>query len=302
MVVTRAELTREIIEPWVAVAHSSRLSADILSQIGEPLKESNFDQINGLYPFERASDWCREFLSAGIEHMQLWADHVAPLRFHAEAEVIHTFRPVQTLSRASVESAAHAVWVMDGNTALECARRHLCLVLDDLDQQGKATPDPERKKHLKEARRTLLERLESVIKESEIGRFPGYMNMVKQAAATVATKGKADSDLRDPAVVERLWRASAGSAHGKRWPSLELQLVTPGQEIAPGTFETSRIPDPAAITKILNLANEVLTYGVFRFADYSGYTPQLSTIMASAQQRLAERIPRRNDEHNVSQE
>jgi hypothetical protein len=41
---------------------------------------------------------------------------------------------------------------------------------------------------------------------------------------------------------------------------MELQLVNPGQEIAPGTFETSRTPDPAAITDILELANAVLTY------------------------------------------
>lgn len=295
MVVTRVEISRETIEPWVAVAQSSRLLGDVLSQIGEPLQGSNFEQINDLYPFERSSDWCREFLSAGIEHMQLWADHVAPLRFHAEAEVIHTFRPVQTLSRAAVESAAHAVWVMDADTAQGCARRHLCLVLDDLDQQRKAAQNLERKNQLKEARTLLLKRLETVISETEIGRFPGYMDIVKRAAATVATKGSADTDLADPAVVERLWRASAGSAHGKRWPSLELQVVNPGQEIAPGTFETSRIPDPGAITKILNLANAVLTYGVLRFADYSGYEPELPAIMASAQKRLSEKIPRRTD-------
>lgn len=290
---TREALAREIVEPWVAVGHSSRLLGDILSRVGEPLEGSNFDRINALYPFERSSDWCREFLSAGIEHMQMWADHVAPLRFDPEAEVIHTFRPVQTLSRAAVESSAHAVWVMDGTTAQECARRHLCLVLDDLDQQRKAAHEPDRKEHLVKARALLLERLESVISEKEIGSFPGYMELVKRAAAVTAAKGSSEADLVDPSAVERLWRASAGSAHGKRWPSLELQEVNPGKEIAPGTFATERIPDPGAITKILNLANAVLTYGVLRFADYSGYEPQIPALMASAQQRLAAVIPRR---------
>ncbi|MGW6172134.1 hypothetical protein ACWF5H_01455 [Arthrobacter sp. NPDC055138] len=294
MVDTRVGLSRDIVEPWVAVAHSSRLLEDVLSQIGEPIKGSNFEQINALYPFERSSDWCREFLVAGIEHMKLWADHAAPLRFHPEAEVIHTFRPVQTLSRAAVESSAHAVWVMDGDTAQECIRRHLCLVSDDLDQQRKAA-QADRKNRLKEAQAIVLERMKFVIGDTEVIRFPGYMDIVKRAVATVATKGSADADLADPTVVERLWRASAGSAHGKRWPSLELQLVNPGQEIAPGTFATSRTPDPVAITKILELANAVITYGVFRFADYAGYAPQLSTIMASAQARLAAKIPRRSE-------
>lgn len=40
-----------------------------------------------------------------------------------------------------------------------------------------------------------------------------------------------------------------------------------------GQFATDRVPDPTAITKILKLADAVLTYGVLRFADYSGYQP-----------------------------
>ncbi|WP_350005117.1 hypothetical protein [Pseudarthrobacter sp. WHRI 8279] len=295
MAMKKVPLAREIMEPWVAVAQSSRLVNDVLSQIGEPLPGSNFEWVNAHYPFERSSDWCREFLAAAIEHMQLWADHVAPLRFHEEAEVIHTFRPVQTLSRAAIEAASQAVWVMDGGTASECARRHVCLVLDDLDQQRKAAQSEERKNHLKAARQLLLERLQSDISEKDIGQFPGYMNIVKEAAATVAAKGTVDADLAHPEVVERLWRASAGSAHGKRWPSLELQFVNPEEEISPGQFATDRIPDPAAITHILNLAGSILSYGVLRFADYSGYTPQLGNILATAGENLGAIIPRRAD-------
>lgn len=295
MVVKRIEISRETIEPWVAVAQSSRLLEDILSQIKEPRQGSNFEKVNALYPYERSSDWCREFLSAGIEHMLLWASHVAPLSFNPGAEVTHTFRPVQTLSRAAVESAAHAVWIMDQSTAQGCVQRHLSVVLDDLEQQRKAAQESERKTYLVEAKSLLLKRAEASSGEMKIDRFPGYMGLVKQAASTVAAKGKVDTNMADPAVVERLWRASAGSAHGKRWPALELQVVEPGREIAPGTFETSRIPNPEAITKILNLANAVLTYGVFRFVDYSGYEPDLAPIMAAAQERLSKKIPRRTD-------
>ena len=286
---------RETIEPWVAVAHSTRLVADILQQVKEPLRGSNFDQINAHYPPERSSDWCREFLRSGIEHLVLWADHVAPLRFHKDAEVTHTFRPVQTLSRAAIESAAQAVWIMDGETARECARRHVCLVLEDLEEQRKAALGAERKARLKQARQTVIDRLAPYVEEADIGRFPGYMNIVKAAAATVAVKGSADPDLVDSEVIERLWRASAGSAHGKRWPSLELQIIDPGDQIAIGQFETWRAPDPLAITRILNLADAVLSYGVLRFADFSGYESQLSGMMGEARERLDKVIPKRTD-------
>jgi hypothetical protein len=140
----------------------------------------------------------------------------------------------------------------------------------------------------------VLDRLAPFIAEKDIGRFPGYMNIVKEAAATEAAKGSGDADLVDSEVVERLWRASAGSAHGKRWPSLEVQIVDPGKEIAPGLLETDRVPDPVAITKILKFANSVLTYGVLRFAD-PGYEPQVAKVMGAAQEGLAAVIPRRSD-------
>jgi hypothetical protein len=268
---------------------------DILSQVGDPTRTSNFETINDHYPPERSSDWCREFLSAGLEHMVLWADHVAPLRFHEEAVVTHTFRPMQTLSRAAMESAAQAVWVMDGGSARDCARRHICLLLEDLDEQRKAATGDERKSCLKRARQIVLDRLSPHLEKRDVGQFPGYMNVVKKAAAMLAAKGSADADLVDPAVVERLWRASAGSAHGKRWPSFELQIVDPGTEISAGRFEAHRAPDPVAISRILNLANSILTYGVLRFADFSGYGPQLPVMLAAAQKTLSDSIPKRTD-------
>jgi hypothetical protein len=289
--VRRVEVDRETLLPWVEVAHSSRVTQDVLGQVGEPLEGSHFDRINEMYPFERSSDWCRGYLSAALEHMELWAEHVAPLRFAEDAVVVHRFRPVQTLSRAAVEAASQAVWLMDGNSARECARRHLCLILHDLDEQRKAAVGVARGR-IAEARATLLERLESAVSEEEIGRFAGYMETVKRASAVVAAKGSKDGGIGDPAEVERLWRASAGSAHGKRWPSVELQIVLPKAEIGPGHYATELIPDPDAITRILKLADAVSTYGVLRFADYSGYAPQLGSMLTGANERLSRLIPR----------
>ena len=286
----KVPIDRETSMPWVEVAHSARLMADVLRQVGEARAGSNFDQMTTFYPFERPFDWCKGYLSAALEHMEMWANYAAPLRFMPDAEVVHRLRPVQTLSRAAIESAAQAVWVMDGANARECARRHLALVLHDLDEQAKAA-EGERKQDAREARRVLLSRLEGAIDEQGIGKFPGYMNIVKLASGVVAAKGSTEGGLGDSSEVERLWRASAGSSHGKRWPSVELQTTVRAQGQG-GANAAVRVPDPAATTKILKLADAVLTYGVLRFADFAGYFPDLDGIVTGAMGRLASAIPR----------
>jgi hypothetical protein len=277
--------------PWVEVAHSSRLMLDVLLRVEGPRAGSNFEQVDALYPFEPASNWCRGFLLAALEHMEMWANHVAPLKFGPEAEVVYRFRPVQTLSRAAVEAASQAVWIMDGSSARECARRHLQLILHDLEEQKKAAP-PEERERVTEARSSLLDMLKDAITEAQIGNFPGYMSTVKAASATVAAKGSKAGGLDDSTEVERLWRASAGSAHGKRWPAFKLQKELSRESTSTGQVGAILVPDPAAMTKILRLAHAVVTYGVLRYADFCGYTPDLSSMLADAADRLASKVPR----------
>jgi hypothetical protein len=291
MTMDRYRIDRETLLPWVEVAQSSRMMRDTLSGIGDPLAGSNFELANAMYPFEPTSVWCRGYLDAALEHLELWADHVAPMVFAEGAVVIQRGRPAQTLSRAAVEAAAQAVWIMDADNARECARRHLSLVLHDLDEEAKAAQGAEQHRVLL-AREELLAWLAPAITEKEIGGFLGYMQLVKRASAIVAKKGSKEGGLDKPDEVERLWRTSAGSAHGKRWPSLKHRIVLHSGDgndtSAPGVY----VPDPVAITRILKLADAVVTYGVVRFADYSGFTPQLASILAAANQRLADRIPR----------
>lgn len=229
-------------ERWAAVAHSARMMADVLRQIGEPLPGSPLAQVNAAYSHQRGSDWCRSFLSAALEHLEFWGDQVAPLKFHPELEIHHSFRPAQTLSRAAIESSAHAVWVLDAQTAQECTRRHLCLVVHDFEEQRKAATGNVRKQLLAERRKTLIERVGPAFTEDEVKRFPGYMELVKQAAAVVAARGSREAAAYDADSVERLWRASAGSAHGKRWPSHELQIVIPGGNFSRGNSRHPRCP------------------------------------------------------------
>jgi hypothetical protein len=291
----RYKIDRETSMPWIEVSHGARIMRDVLDGIGAPIPGSAFHQVDAYYPWEPASDWARDYLSAGLEHLEFWADTAVPLKFHPDAIVLHKLRPVQALARASVESASQAVWMMDASSPRSTALRHLCLVLDDIEEERKALPLDE-KKRMTDARATLLSRVGVGTTEDEIGRFRGYMDVVKKASAAAAKHGSKEGAITDPAAVERLWRASAGSAHGKRWPLVALQVQVVATETASGKPLSASMPDPEAITAILRLADAVVTYGVVRFASHSGYEPQLGQLIKDAAERLQAVIPRIEDD------
>lgn len=290
----RYRIDRETSMPWVEVAHSARIMRDVLDAIGSPLRGSAFAQVDAHYQWEAASDWARDYLSAGIEHLEFWADATAPLKFHPDAVVLHKLRPVQAIARAAVESASQAVWMMDAKDARSTALRHLCLILDDLEEERKALPLKE-KERMHAAREQLLARIVNTTSEEEIGRFRGYMDVVKEASAAAARNGSKTGGISDPVEVERLWRTSAGTAHGKRWPLVALQISVAAGDSAGGRAQGATMPDPQAITKILKLADAVVTYGVVRFATHSGYESQLGQILHEATARLLAVIPRIDD-------
>jgi len=278
---TRIAIDRKQSRSWVEVAHSARLMRDLLTETPPAADGSPFSMIDEDLP-QSCEKWCRSYLSSALEHLGMWADYVAPLTFHPDAVVHHEARPAQTLARAALESASQAVWVMASRDPREVLRRHLSLVLADWAEQRKAEVDPERKAELKQQRLDLLEILESHgVKVDD----PSYLTLVTTAAAEVRTS-LADGDLADPAQVERLWRASAGSAHGKVWPSLELRVSV---ELDGRTFS---FPDANAMSAILVLADRVTRYGVFRFIDYAGHEPQLAERLRTTSLRWYARIPK----------
>ncbi|WP_100813164.1 hypothetical protein [Microbacterium lacus] len=277
----RIPVDREQSRSWVEVAQSARLMRDLLTETPPAIDGSPFSIIDGDLP-ESCEKWCRAYLSSALEHLGMWADYVAPLTFHTDAVVHHDARPSQTLARAALESASQAVWVMSSRDPREVLRRHLSLVLADWAEQRKAEVDPKRKEELRQQRLQLLDILEThKINVDD----PSYLTLVTAAAQEVRTKFSA-GDLGDSAQVERLWRASAGSAHGKMWPSLELR-VSVELDGQPFTF-----PDVDAMSAILMLANRVTQYGVFRFIDYAGHEPQLAERLRATSLRWYARIPK----------
>ena len=106
---TPKQLQREEIMPWIEAAQAARLNADVLGRLMPP-REGSFLRPTPEDPLKNMACWCHSFLEAAADHLVLWADHVAPLKFHPEAETVHTFRPAFTLARATIESAAQAIW------------------------------------------------------------------------------------------------------------------------------------------------------------------------------------------------
>ena len=82
--------------------HGFRILQGTFSKAGPPGMGSQFEYIDQLYPFEKASEWSKSYLSAALEQMLFWADVAVPERFDPTYEVVHTFRPIQTLARSAL--------------------------------------------------------------------------------------------------------------------------------------------------------------------------------------------------------
>lgn len=264
---SRVPVDRQISLAWTEIAHTARLGNRILGGVPELAPGSNFEQINAIYPSERSSDWHRSYLEAALQHLLLWADLVAPLKFHPEQEVIQAFRPAYTLGRAALEAASQAVWMSSGDTAKECARRHLSLIRWDYVEHRKSVTGEDAKRQIREMDARLLDRVGRQFNDADLTP-PTHLAVLRNAALTIDV---------DPDELERVWRAASGSAHGKFWPSVALQQVVPLHEYEPGQFRAVRVPDPAGMTEVLRFAERMTTWGVFRHADFSGADiPQLA--------------------------
>jgi hypothetical protein len=255
---------------------------DLLVGTPRAIKGSPLDVTNEFFPRDPVERWCRSYLSAALEHLGMWADLVAPLKLHPEAVLHHTPRPAQTLARAALESASQAVWILAADNPREMARRHVSLVLDDWDQQKKAAIDPDTKSALKARREEVLDLLSPA--ELDL-RAPSYLTLVTSAAEEVRDN-LSSHGLGDPAEIERLWRASAGSAHGKMWPAIELRVSIE----VDGRLYT--FPDATAMSAMLILAEKVTSYGVARFIDRAGHESGLGARLREAAESLYQRIPK----------
>lgn len=132
---------------------------------------------------------------------------------------------------------------MDTTDPMECIRRHICLMRWDLQELRKSKLDATEKAKAKDLEDALVHRVSDVFADDQVWVPNGYLDVIRSACA-------ADGVTLEPDDAERIWRAASGAAHGKYWPTLELQQAIPVEE-ALGEFRTVLIPDVDGISEVL---------------------------------------------------
>lgn len=277
----RVPLPEHVGAAFTEVAQGSRLLWHTFHNSGDPSIGSNFAQANELYPFEKVSDRARHYVAAAFEHLLMWADFAAPFKFHVEQSTTFTMRPTYVLARASLESAAQAVWLLDTRDPVECVRRHLRLIRWDLEEHRKSRPDEAGKAEVRARDAALLSRVAAVFPEEELRPPQGYLWVIQQACQP--------PDLEvDKAEAEKYWRMASGAAHGMYWTNLELNNIDVGEEYEPGHFRTTMLPDPDAMVRMLNISFKVTQYAALKYLGYAGV--DIASRLSLARRWLAEEI------------
>ncbi|GAA2375812.1 hypothetical protein [Gordonia cholesterolivorans] len=270
---------------WAEATYSIRSCELAMDGAVDPAPGSLLAEIDQLYRWEKVSVWSRSYLTAGIEHLLLFADLVAPYDFK-EGDINHVrYLSYVMMGRAGLESAAHALWILDAvDDERECAERSLRLMYKDFSYQLQAQEAGGYRVDLIEDRMTTTrERAAEVRLGSPANRPPGYESLVRKAAEAVG---------RDPARWCYLWNAASGAAHGQYWFGMEGYDVALGEEYEPGHFRTRRLPDPAFITETVEAAAHALLWAVWRWLDVSGYAAQQR--LESALVEVHSRMPKKS--------
>jgi hypothetical protein len=268
-------LARSEIAPWVDVAVSARLNAEVLGRLMPP-REGSFLRPTADDPLKKMAWWCHGYLEAAADHLVLWADYFAPLKAHPDATTVHTLRPVFTLARAAMESASQAIWSLGPTEPHECGRRFIQLVLWDVNEQAKAAAMTESGADLHTLREEMLRHFGMTARSFKP---PRYLDMIRYVAEFLDDGDSASS--MTPAHVERIWRSTSGAAHGKQWPDFEF---TDRADAGDGlVYSTPRVD---AISEVLGVAADFLSAGVILFAMRAGHWERFEEIWDEAAEGL----------------
>lgn len=245
-----------------------------------PEAGSPFGDADALYPWEKSSDWCREYLSAALESALLWADFHAPLSFGEGLRVNIRPRPIHGLARGCLESAAQAVWVMTADSAADLAMRHLRLMHTDVAEQKRALALRGRGAATDVVYERLKERASESFDWKAVAKAQTYVRCIRESATAMG----ADADEH-----EFLWRQASGATHGKRWAALELNDVQSLGEYEPGQLNVVRTPRLEPMIDVLTAALRTVQFGVAVYAARAGF--EIGEARRRAVLEVAEQIP-----------
>lgn len=263
-----------------------RLSWHAFIHVGQPRPGSNLAQVHRLFPYEPVAARAAAYIQAALDNLLLWADFVAPTRYHPEQVTYFTLRPGYTLGRAALESASQAVWMLSSTEPMECIRRHVALMRWDLVEHRKFKVDDQTAKDEVRAREAeLVTRVSGVFTDGQVTPPRSYLQVIQEACKP--------PDLQmDPVAVERLWRAASGAAHGKFWPTVELQRETSVEDWSTREARSQMLPDTSVMGDLLDTAFRMTQYATLRYADYAG--ADISALYTAALTWLGAEMPLRD--------
>lgn len=288
-------LERELLEPndpvakrLTELAFQFRVEGAVFHAIDGPMPGSVLADADAFFPSEKASDWSREFLSAAVESVLMWADFHAPLEVAPGAVVRIRTRPVQALARSALEASSQCLWVLDAASPDEMSRRHLRLLHDDHLEQRKAYAlQAHRVDGAEEQLNRLRTRLQALSGDPSPKKAPAYVDMIRAAARTMK---------RDPDTFEFVWRLASASTHGKRWAVFDNNDIEVIEEYEPGQVRTARTPRPEILLRALGVAFDVVQFAVLVYATRSGFPfDDYDKLKKDAVLSLASEIPVKPD-------
>lgn len=237
----------------------------VLKRIPDPTPTSALATADLHYPQEKVSAWSREYLLAGADSLNFWADHFSPFEFAPDAVNEVPYRTYLLLARSGLESSAHGLWTLTAATSAECAQRHVRLLHRDFRYHRKALEAGGRDASHIQSR---IDDLEQRAKQSAVPLRPadpppGYEALIRHAAQLAGG---------DPNEWAFWWNAASGAAHGQNWFGIEGYELHSKSEYEPGYFRVAKLPDPVFITNIIDAATSCLFVGTVKWLGLSGHS------------------------------
>ncbi|WP_270366129.1 hypothetical protein [Microbacterium algeriense] len=245
-----------------------RTLADVQARCAIPMADSDSARVDELYPRESYSQWAREGLRSGLDHMVVWADLTMPTGARANLPVTHQgFRWFHTLLRAALEGAAQSLWLTTVENTGEATARLIRAVRDDLREQRLARLAMG--KDVSRIDQRITQHAAGALEWMKYGpsedRMPSYVSMIRSAALRASL---------DPNECEATWRVASAAAHGKTWAILDLQeLVGEAVEWRPGQFHTPGVVDQDRLTDSIETAVTLLSAATAQLLLRNGYDP-----------------------------
>lgn len=270
---------------FTEIAVGIRINWHSFVHIGQPRPTSNLAQTYRLFPYEPVAERVAAHIQAAFDNLLLWADFVAPTRYHPEQVTYFTLRPGYTLGRAALESASQAVWLLSTRDPMECIRRHISLMRWDLVEHRKfKVGDPAGKEEVNVREAELVTRVSGIFTDEQVAPPRSYLQVIQEACSP--------PDLQmNPVAAERLWRAASGAAHGKFWPTVELQRETTVEDWNTRAPHSQMLPDTSVMGDLLDTAFRMTQYAALRYADYAG--ADISALYTAALTWVSQELPLR---------